>query len=182
MLIGTDILKFYKMVIDFESVLFRVDSCNFETLIKTEYKGICVYRKVKAFQRTVIPAYSVTKIPIKCSLSKGKDFLFKPTLQGAYAHIVDELSFVQVRNNSPKTRVIGRSIALSTVNEYEKKGCYLAIPFMEYLACRNIKRFDLKITALLAVTAMTGFGIGISNPSTTDFYIGMKKSPSIELP
>jgi hypothetical protein len=49
MLIGTDILKLYRIVINFESVLFRVDLCSFEVLIKTEYKGIRVYRKVKVF-------------------------------------------------------------------------------------------------------------------------------------
>jgi hypothetical protein len=129
----------------------------------------------------VISVHSVTKVPVKCSLPKGRDFLFKPTLQGAYAHIVDELNFVQVRNDFSKARVIGRSIALGIVNEYEKEGCYFVISFMEYFACRSVKRFSLGIIALLAVTAITGFGTGTGNSNITNFYIGMKKSPFIEL-
>ena len=140
MLIGVNVLKPQKMVLDFEHNTLAIGSCQgikatIDPVSRAKPHLKRTIRTQKAF--TVYPGQTA-EVPVayKGGLPEDRDFLFEPHCSeylghdgGVFAHIVDaSLHFVQVRNTSTRPVTLPRRGRLGTVVEYSQQGCYMVSP------------------------------------------------------
>ncbi len=146
-LIGVDILKLERMILDFATDMLKIGSCQHLTVpVQVKQRGPRISASVFARKRTTIPPRTNYAILITGSrhhplrLPNDRDFIFEPSALDTLspcAHIVDaSLSHVFIRNDTDTPVVLGRNQALGKVTEYELTGCFPVNPDNELLANR----------------------------------------------
>ena len=106
-------------------------------------------RKVQSLKRIIVPAHTITTMPIKLrskqSLDNNKSYIFTPSYNGAteallnkggiYNHLVDSnFSFVNVRNDSNTDVIIPRHTFIGYIESFQELECYPIDPESHDLA------------------------------------------------
>ena len=134
-LIGVNILKPERIVIDFDTDLMTIKSCRdiqvpFGCVSKQATKQATVFSK----KRIIVPPHSRMAVPVvgakhrPLQLPKDRDFLFEPSCLDSlttFAHVVDyKVNDVLVQNSTDYNVVLGRKTRLGNLEEYEATSCY----------------------------------------------------------
>ena len=108
MLVGMDILGSKKAVIDISANRIIFGSCQKAAVEAhaTARDNLRVRRAVRVEKSQIIPPKSIANVPIYMKAKSAipdRDFLFEPTVAGAYAHFVDAgFNYIQIRNDIDK--------------------------------------------------------------------------------
>lgn len=161
LLIGTDVICGEGFMLNFERGIATIGSCSRLTFpIIAQAKPRRITRAVVyAKQRSLLPAYSVSKLAVrlKTDLPANRDFIFDPldgsTLNGAtiYAHMVDhEFSFIEVRNETPTPITVTRHARIGTISDADFVTAYQvsedAIPLAKPLESEPLEFESTKLS------------------------------------
>ena len=94
-LIGINVLTFYKIILDFDSKKLLINIYFFKSNIGVCYKDTRITRKIKAVKYIIILSYSIGEVSVRyIFLLKNREYLFELALINIFVHVVDTLSFV----------------------------------------------------------------------------------------
>jgi len=145
-LVGTSVLNAHGISLDLGTQEAVIAKCN-----RIKIPICCVAkphsqsrRVIKTHHAVTIAPNAVMDVPVVYhgTLPDDRDFLFEPQSchnlgheGGVYAHVVDStMSFVKVKNSTPRPVKLSRHARLGTIVEYNGHGCYMVSPEAESLA------------------------------------------------
>lgn len=161
LLIRTDVICGEGFILNFEHGITTISSCSRLTFpIIAQAKPRRITRAVVyAKQRSLLPAYSVSKLAVhlKTDLPANRNFIFDPldgsTLNRAtiYAHMVNhEFSFIEVRNKTPTPITVTRHARIGTISDADFITAYQvsedAIPLAEPLESEPLEFKSTKLS------------------------------------
>ena len=138
MFVDVNVLKFQKMILNFEHNIFVINNCDvtiiidFVNRVKFYIKRIIRNRKIFVVLFDQLTEISIT---FRDDLSKNKDFLFESQCStylnqndDVFAHIVDSnFFFVQIHNITNLSMLLKRRARLKFVMKYNQQKCYQII-------------------------------------------------------
>ena len=151
MLMGMDILKPEKMNIDIDKKEVTIRNCNglvipiqITTKNNVDVKGI-----IRNDKKIIIPANSVTKIPINFRSTvpiPDKNYWFEPKHEKIYTHVVNlYIYFIFVKNDIAVPKTIPVHCHINILKKLEIDFCYTAYPNDHIYA---ISKIEIKISVV----------------------------------
>ena len=146
MLMGTGVLKAHGILLDLGTQSTTITRCN-----SIKIPIYCVAKPHSQLRRIIkihhiytVAPNSVIDIPIiyHSTIPNDRNFLFEPQSYhklghkgSIYTHVVDSIiSFVKVKNSTPRPIKLSRHARLGTIVEYNAHSCYMVSPEAESLA------------------------------------------------
>ena len=128
-LVGIDILAPERISLDLSNERMTIRSCKglVAKVQITAKDNVRVRRIVRTEKKVVIPPNSVLKIPVSVRGERlpDRDYIFEPTREGVYTHVVDStVPFVCVQNRNSTPMRIGDRTRVGILTEYEEEECY----------------------------------------------------------